>query len=119
MLPLSSCQVCGCICPFDHREVYVRKRPGVDEFLNAVAKLYEAVSLTVLVLLHKAVQLCFPCALLSARLQFLQLPLHSMRPAASSSVCKWEATVLWCTTELRSENSLLDVLDKSGWIQHR
>ena len=38
----------------------MRKRPGVDEFLNAVAKLYEAVSLTVLVLLHKAVQLCFP-----------------------------------------------------------
>ena len=28
-----------------------------------------------------------------------------MRSAASRSVCKWQATVLGCTIELRSENS--------------
>eukprot|EP00439_Symbiodinium_sp_Y106_P063871 s2715_g9.t4 len=53
----------------EEHKVYVRKRPGVDEFLNAVAKLYEVAIFTA-------------------------------------------STALYA-------NSLLDVLDKSGWIQHR
>ena len=40
----------------------MRKRPGVDEFLNAVAKLYEAGWLAMLVLFLKAAQPCFPTA---------------------------------------------------------